>query len=671
MRPIRWRMCFGKAFLVLAVCRRFHNRSITPCKTLPRTLNEYLRFDQPGHYRLYVLSNRLSPIARPFGGPFHSTPAASQMIEFDILSGEDWAENRARQVIALLDAPIAKTSQQSYQAQERDGALLRELRFLDTPLSRRWLIAHFTDARFPYNGDMRFGLLGTGDKNDVVAALRAQITAPNSALSSPLFNVMQSLLFEQSAPPELLPYPNPAVKDSAALERYNAIRRERNARSNQIHNDLLRDLKGALPAKIGAARATTLQTLAEHQAADDSAQAREVRQQLLAVWDDLSREAQQSLLQNNWPLLRDAAMLPILEKALPTPPRPNLRSAADTDERNWRTLLLQRLLQLSPTTGRKYLLSEMQRPSPRVEIATLLDLPEQTLPALDETWLDNLRHRHEFYTDTIRVAQLVARYASPKIKTPLESWSRQNVFGGDAQTALLAYFVRVVPAHGVELVRAAQEKDKLARLSDIAAFVMNPELETLAIQTLNGANRTLAADAALALARAGTPRGAQALWQRLQDWHAHLQGQELTPEQAQFDTALAQAMASLPGVQNQHDGREKLRALALSEAARESLRETYFDKEGSAPLISYRRWSFGRGAWNFGMRNGNFRSLAELGRKLQQFPRGTTFRFRIDSGEAAPDSAAINARVQLWLHTHGYKVELDQRSLAHTLKAIF
>ena len=207
-------VCFGGLSAILEV--------VGPkIQAISLALNEYLRLDKAGHYRLYVLSLRLFSDEKPSGGLFGGTPAASEVIEFDISEGEEWANNRAREIEAILSAPGDKASLENTDKNEvRYGALARELRFLDTPLSRRLIIANYGNAKFTYNSDFRFGLMGTRDPNDAIAAMREHLQKPDGAVSSAFLQDLTMLLFAQSNAPTLPRYPNKAAQNSAEMMQY-------------------------------------------------------------------------------------------------------------------------------------------------------------------------------------------------------------------------------------------------------------------------------------------------------------------------------------------------------------------------------------------------------------------------------------------------------------------
>jgi hypothetical protein len=641
-------------------------------QTISQTLNEYLRFDKAGHYRLYVLSFRLFPTEKQFGGLFGGTPAASEVIEFDIAEGEEWAQNRAREIQAILSAAADTTAPETADKNAIPyGPLASELRYLDTPLSRRLMIANYGGPQFKYDGAFRFGLIGTRDKSDAVAAMRAHLQNPDGAVSSGFLQVLTTLIFLQSNPPKLPRYPHKAVQGSEELKQYQAIAKEREQKRSDIARALLNDLGRFLPAKHGTARAITLVAAIEglgaateliHGANSPKGELAlpTLRRQLIVSWNDLPRETQTTLLGYRWPLIRDSALLPLLMRANDAPLRVNPNQSDNFEERRWRSLLLLRINQLSPAAGRKAFLAEMGRVDPRVDAGILLDLSGSVPPTLEIAWLRHLRDRAIGYHDSIRIAQLVARYASPQIAAPLKTWlDKKPPINRDIRAPLLAYFARVRPGEIGAMLEADIAAHKEPIFETIGAFWMNESVETVAGKYLQSANRYLAADAVLALSAYGSANVEAALWARLKKWHAGLQGKTLDNQQIEFETVLVQALALMPGVQTKRTNLEKLRALCWSSQARERLSAISYSNNGyGVSEIRYHPSLFNHYAWSFGRNRNGYWSLSALTQKLRQFPRGTTFSFHIEGIEAAPDAKVIAARLELWLQRHGYTLKI-------------
>ena len=80
-------------------------------------------------------------------------------------------------------------------------------------------------------------------------------------------------------------------------------------------------------------------------------------------------------------------MLPVIRRIL------NDKPADDQsyESRELRGLAIQRLYELAPDEGRRLIIEELRRPSPKVRPTTLELLPDETLPELEETLVENLK----------------------------------------------------------------------------------------------------------------------------------------------------------------------------------------------------------------------------------------------------------------------------------------
>ena len=193
----------------------------------------------------------------------------------------------------------------------------------------------------------------------------------------------------------------------------------------------------------------------------------------------------------------------------------------------------------------------------------------------------------------------------------------------------------------------------------IGAFTMNANVEAVATKYLQNANLYLATDAARALSAYGSVKVEALLWVRLEKWHAELQGKTLDNQQIDFETALAQALTLMPGVQTKRANLDRLRALCWSSQARERLNEDYFPNNGyGVPEIHYHPTLFNHYPWSFGRNRNGYWSLEALTQKLRQFPRGTVFSFQVEGIETTPDVQSVAARLEAWLKPRGYTMKI-------------
>src|SRR5262249_5910858 len=162
------------------------------------------------------------------------------------------------------------------------------------------------------------------------------------------------------------------------------------------------------------------------------------------------------------------------------------------ENKDLRGLALRRLYELSPDEGRRMIIEELRRPSPGVGWTTLKLLPDETIPELEETLVENLEKTLSGERgDTDIISMLIERYATASILPRVRAFygDKVGLRGCLYQASLLAYFLRVDPAMGIDSVKRelAARGPGYSRcyagiLSDVAKLRMTPELEDLAIE---------------------------------------------------------------------------------------------------------------------------------------------------------------------------------------------
>src|SRR5262249_43662458 len=163
-----------------------------------------------------------------------------------------------------------------------------------------------------------------------------------------------------------------------------------------------------------------------------------------------------------------------------------------------------------------------------VGFATLRILADQTLPELDETLVENLEKApSDGREGADGFSSLIERYATASVLPRVRAiYSDKCAVRGCAyQFSLLAYFLRVDPAMGIDLVKqslAARGPGNAQRyttaLTEVAKLRRHPELEAIAIDRLDDPDPKVVADAASMLGECGSPDGEGPRWRRLEKW---------------------------------------------------------------------------------------------------------------------------------------------------------
>lgn len=121
-------------------------------------LNEWIRFDKPGHYRLYVVSGRVSSKRDPDDryGSGTSTAAVSNVVEFDILPADDkWARQALNEAKAVLGRP--------------DGDQRAALRFLGTTDAASEMVRRLRGSDHNCDFESTFGLISSPHRDFVIS----------------------------------------------------------------------------------------------------------------------------------------------------------------------------------------------------------------------------------------------------------------------------------------------------------------------------------------------------------------------------------------------------------------------------------------------------------------------------------------------------------------------
>ena len=605
--------------------------------SIPYTLNEWLRFDAPGRYRVYLTSGRVVDADWKWRGSFRLQGRAttSSAVDLEILPADPALDAQTLQQ-AL---PLFNEEGFNPRTQIARQAAVRAIRFLGTPDAARAMVARYgypTDYEqgnyFSYR-QTRLGLFGFPRPSLVIQEMERRLADPDFCVFNDfLYDLAQAQFFSAYPQAPALPAPTDPVRDR---ERQKLLRRRLDARTALTDLDLTL-LAAAVPGKQGKARAVSLYTLLQMDYAhQDAAEHRDLARELTPIFDDLTLEEQNNLLGDFfWPLLRGPDVLPLLRR-LYARPSPGLEpgTAQGNDEIQRYSLALRRLTDLSPAEGRALLLAEIKSPHPRIDVPTLCSLPDRTLPDLDAVLATKLEdYLQEHKGDWKTPSRLVERYATqailPRVKAAYgdegEKW------GSDIQSDLLAYFLRTDHAYGVkELGKALAARTGSLHyryiLSGVAALLPgpDPDLERLASGHLHDPDPEVVVDAVKTLGSYGSAAAEAPLWARMREWHQQWAGkaERITPGSGQLEYVLASALATAPGWLANRTKLQALENLCVTPGARGNVAE--FLRQWAGPVrISFEET---RGEWSVAQ-YGDLSSLTALESKLAQFPRGTQFR---------------------------------------------
>jgi hypothetical protein len=473
---------------------------------ISRELNEWLRFDRPGKYRLYVSTGRIGTDGKTPGVELRGPYTVSNVIEFEILKQDpEWAARELKDVVAELE-----------EGGERMEAR-RRLRYLDTEAAIREKTRRM--CRGDVNSHFSFGLIGSRRRHFAIKEMIANLTAPELPVRVWDLTTLALMAYYLKDP---LPPPSKTKTSLADLgARYTA----RRIAQGKLRGGYVAILWRGLEKKRGEARKISTKTFwteAVNARLLPAEVAKVIRKHAPGAFEKHLHPAHQHwALTYGWDRFRSPRMLPVLRR---------LYKSSDKGEYalKLRSAALPCLHDLSPMEGRELFLAEIRRARPRVVAAVLVRLPDKLLPELDVALTANLQNAADAAAAGV-ISLLMSRYASekalPAVQKAYEKVARQ--WPKEAQAPLLAYFLRVKPELGVKKLQEAAAVEKGNRdepwrslLGDVAALRMHPEIERLALARLDGKDRFLAAAAARVLGRHGSVPARAALVKRLKKWHA-------------------------------------------------------------------------------------------------------------------------------------------------------
>jgi len=631
--------------------------------SIPFTLNEWLRFDAPGRYRVYLTSSRVidrDKRDRRFTD-FQGRATASNAVELVILPNDPaWSAQTLQEALPLFNADGF-----DFRTHAVRQAAVRAIRFLGTPDAARAMVArygHFADDLFwdsPAYYQTRLGLFGFPRPALVLQEMERRIADADFPVFSYFMEDLAQTQFLAAFPQPIGPY---IVDDPVReKERRAMLLGRRDSFAALVERDR-KDLAASVLAKQGRARAVSGFTLLRiGYAHPETAEHRELARALVPIFDDLTPQEQGNLLEDGyWQQIRGPDMLPILRRVYYEPiPGTDPASALGYEARNRCSLALRRLMELLPDEGRALLIREIASDHPRLNLDTLCSLPDRTLPALDNILVSHLAKLEDWDVQS----RLVERYASKAILPRVKAVYGDK--GGEwacaTQSNLLAYFLRTDPGYGTAQMKKALAARKgtgcyQTLLSDVAALYMCPEVERLAVAHLHDLAPEVAIDAADTLGVHGSAAAEEPLWTRLREWHQQWAGKaglldptdgNLAPARGGLEYALTLALARSPNWLADPAKLRVLEALCVTGYERGNVHD-YLQSWITPLRINYE----GDGdTWSI-VQYSRLTLFAALEAKLAQFPRGTRFLLSSVNFRDASQQEAIYRRLRPLLERH-------------------
>lgn len=572
-------------------------------------LNEWFRFDQPGTYRLYLTSPRVSRKDQRFSLAGGDITMTSNIVEFEIVKPEaGWAEKELQKILKNLNG----------KADRRTAC--RALRFLGTKETVPELVRRYDAEDQECAFEFYAGLVSSPHKDLVIETMAGRLVAPDQAVSSQWLNLLVSL----GSPPWLAPDSYNEEQAKAYWQRYLEIR-------SRLETKYAEKLAKAVALKVGKARAISLNTLLGLRW--DKTKLPDVS----TFFSELPLQDQRRLLDSDWKQISSASLLPTLRRTYL--PHDAGKTEDDYEKKELSTLALQRIYELAPEEGRRLILAELKRPSPRVGLSALTLLPDETLPELDQVFMGNFERGEQSEVQ----GALIERYGSSGL------YSRVSALLADQagkmacfeQNHLLAYCLRIDGAGGEALIRQALNTRERTHcypgvLNQVAELHFSPEVEKLALEVLNDSNLEIVISAVNVLGKYGSSEAEAPLWKKFEQWSqtwgkrggeldsAALENESLQ-SQSQLEQALQSALGQAAGWLTSPKELVRLKQLCVTRQKQEDV-DRWLQKWSDKIVLRFMPYDNEWGRAEVG--HYRLSSLEALKQKLAQFPKGTVFHWQ-------------------------------------------
>ena len=612
--------------------------------TINLYLNDWVRFTQPGEYRLVVFSNRVA-VRDPASQSGSSVVAVrSNEITFKIVKADAaWQKRTLNEAVAKLNAPRPRETAQFEQYDTARKQAVQTLRSLGTAAATRELVKQLGRDNTSSDYLCMIGIVSSPERAVARVALEEALADPDQPIDD---NFLYTLHVVSSDP--------------------NATE----ANWREVEQRGVEQLLAALPGKRGKALSISLSTAVDQALNLNTlppATTQKLMGQLISMFDQLSLEEQNTLLRNRWEQIRSPALLPLLKRyAQAYRDRPQTHTTSASESLDLSGYALRRWYELDPEGARSAVIAEISRPSPRFDARVLGLLPDKTLPEVEFVLAGHFATVDD-YDAKANLASLIARYASdailPQVLEQLEP--RLGKWACAIQNPILAYVLRVSPATAQPII----EKAIAARgagfsgcnhflLQTVSDLHYDPMLEELAVKSLDDPDPQLAATAAIMLAKFGSPESEAALRKRFTAWAEQWTGREAELDknfaiaiddnvyQITVGQSLAQALAIGRTWLTDKDTLQSLAQQTKVRLVREQL-DNYLRLWDEEPLSIFLDSSF---HFHASVAQYQFDSFDALKEKLTQFPPGTRFAIILPTAETSPNEKAAELRNFLTAH---------------------
>jgi hypothetical protein len=604
-------------------------------------LNQWVRFDHPGVYRLRITSYRVSGLQNKVS---EQNPVESNEVELHIIAPTpDWESATLKAIVPNLDS-----RKPGYQ----DAAA--GLRYLATPAGIDEMTNRMRagDA-YDITSECSMGLIGLPDslRDVAIESMNKRIDEPDYPISNSFFRTMSML----------------HVRSGSSKE---SIREQRQSYAPVLWQTLF----SAAPKKEGTARAQTVQTLLAFGSNMNMSDLNSrVSSLLTSSLLELDNRSQIDDLRQHWDMLRSPDILPALETLakLPTLNDSNLGPYSRED---LKSVALKRWYELDPVGARSEILEEIGSAAPALSAQAIRFLPSEPLPQFEQIWaqafVESTRQEQESVLGSLLV-RFGTGAAVPQMIAQLDESPRD--YQCTSLALALAYLVRFSPEDARPLLKREMVNGEAAcggtLLLWISEHATAPTMNEVADEALNGTDPRTFGDAIRYLTSYGRKADEKFIWDRYAKWAATWTGKAdvLDHQEPGFHDensglkegrSLGLALIANQGwfadqalvtrVIGMCVGQQMCKALRDAVAAGDPLNRVVVpDASASLGILSNE---------SFAVAQYNPRSREQLEAKLSQYPRGTKFTlFRVWS--RTEDQQKLEDEVRAIFKKHGMILE--------------
>lgn len=447
-------------------------------------LNQWVRFDQPGVYRVRVISHRV--------GGVDGSGLQSNVIDLHIVPATaEWQDVTLKRILPQLSSSGAAF----------EGAIA-DLRYLATPAAIDVMTGELREGYAFIATECSIGLLGlpSSARDLAIASLNHRIDDPDFPIS-PLFFRTMSLLHVTSG----------ATAESIRLQR------------QSFDVVLWRIVFSSISKKEPLARAETVQTLLGYGRNISTPEIKSEMASLLSAsflnLDDLS---QIDDLRQHWDLLRSPGIVPALH-ILVKRPTANYGGAGPYSPEDLKSAAFKRWYELDPAGARNEILAQIGSAAPSLSSQALTFLPAEPLPQFESFWAEAfVRSTDQLQRDAL--GSLLVKFGTGAATSEMVLKLNQppGPYSCMSRAMALAYLVRFSPDDARPLLKreiaTSEDECNYYLLRWISEQATGRVLNEVAVEALNYTDPGTVLDALGYLKSYGTKSDEKPIWDRYVKW---------------------------------------------------------------------------------------------------------------------------------------------------------